>query len=884
MTKIRQSKIYLLVLLVVLLTLISPFFDSDSFQTEINETFAPKSSGFWIMDPIHIEAITGSGLAYTWNEAVLEPWCSGNGTLLDPFVLENITIDAGGNETALTVENSNGLYFTIRNCTLKNAGTNLMGNSGIKLISSSNGTIENNFCLNNIKYGIFLQDGSYYNIVRNNYIYNSSHGGIRFDLSNHNNVTNNEIIMGGAMFSVGIYISTSSSQNRIFHNNISDYRDGIEIFSSCNNNTISNSFINSITDDGIIINPGANNNSFTMNKINNTNEGIRMMGDGSLVYKNYMTNNGQNAIDNGNYNRWDNESIGNYWDDYADVDVDDDGIGDSPYSLPGTAGTHDNFPIWDDGPEPIYINGAATGVGAKNWSWAVNQPWCTGLGTFISPFVIEGISRDGRGNGFCISVENSDVYFEVRNCNFSNAGFTFPDAAILLNNVAKATLSGNDLTDNNFVGVLMDNSDYNFIVGNNISLVDLGIGMTNSEFNQIIGNTINDNLENAINIDDNSHNNTISGNTAINNQLGISIFSNSHNNTVIGNTVMKNNWAGISFISNCDGNYAFNNIISDNNIGLTIPTSDSQYNTIYNNTFTLNTLNANDDSLKNDWNFGTLGNYWDNYTGTDLDDNGIGDIPYNVSGAAGSKDYYPIWDDGDDTNPTISINTPSGGSLFGIDAPSYNLNIFDLNLNKSWYTLNSTATRYFFTPTNGVNVVAIDETGWDSFSSGSILMTFYVNDSAGNPASISNLILKDAILPILIVNSPLGGAAFDLDAPEFNLTIYDSNLLDAWYTVGTSVTQYSFSPINGNNIVAIDESSWDALPEGSVTINFFVNDDAGNVRTIPVIVNKELPPEEPPVTPGIPFGQYYLVFIGIAILALLITQLKRRKYRFNINF
>ena len=882
MTKIRQSKIYLLVLLVVLLTSISPFFDSNSFQTEINETVAPKSSGFWIMGPIHIEAITGSGLAYTWSEAILEPWCSGNGTLLDPYVLENITIDAGGTETALTVENSNGLYFTIRNCTLKNAGTNLMGNSGIKLVSSSNGTIENNYCLNNIKYGVMLQSGSNYNTIQNNYIYNSSHGGIRFDLSNHNNITNNEIILGGAMFSVGIYISSSSSYNRIFHNNISDYRDGIEIFSSCNNNTISSSFINSITDDGIIINPGANNNSFTMNKINNTNGGIRMMGDGSLIYKNYMTNNGQNAVDNGNYNRWDNESIGNYWDDYADVDVNDDGIGDSPYSLPGTAGTHDNFPIWDDGPEPIYINGAATGVGAHNWTWAVNQPWCTGLGTLIAPYIIENLSRDGKGNGFCISIENSVVYFEVRNCVLSNSGFTDPNSAILLNNVDNGKIIENDLTNTNYRGIYMDNCDNNSLIGNNISLTGLGIILENSGYNYIIGNIANENTENAININDFSNFNTISQNSANGNQIGIAIYGDSDNNTINRNTVINSAYVGIGLIDSCDSNYVLDNKVNNNNIGLTIPISNCHYNTIYNNSFNLNTHHAWDNSTNNYWDFGILGNYWDNYTGEDLDDNGIGDIPYIVSGAGGSQDNYPIWDDGDDINPIISINTPSEGTLFGTIAPTYNINIFDVNIHMSWYTLNSTATRYFFTPTNGVNVVAIDETGWDTFSSGPILMTFYVNDSAGNPGSVSNLINKDTILPTITVNSPLGGATFGSDAPLFNLTIFDLNLFEADYVITPSLMGDSFSPVNGMNIVPIIEASWDVLAEGSYTFTFSVTDTAGNVRVIQVIINKDLPSNGP--EPGIPFGQYYLIFLGIAILALLITQLKRRKYRFNINF
>ena len=65
---------------------------------------------------------------------------------------------------------------------------------------------------------------------------------------------------------------------------------------------------------------------------------------------------------------------------------------------------------------------------------------------------------------------------------------------------------------------------------------------------------------------------------------------------------------------------------------------------------------------------------------------------------------------------------------------------------------------------------------------------------------------------------------------------------------------------------------------------FFVNDTAGNLLTMGLAASKDLHPEEPSSTPGIPFGHYDLVFLGIGILMLLIVQIKRRKYRFNIKF
>jgi hypothetical protein len=74
----------------------------------------------------------------------------------------------------------------------------------------------------------------------------------------------------------------------------------------------------------------------------------------NTFYQNHFIDNELNALDNGTDNYWDNGSIGNYWSDYWDtylgVDLDDDGIGDTPYNIAGSAGTLDRYPIWDDGP------------------------------------------------------------------------------------------------------------------------------------------------------------------------------------------------------------------------------------------------------------------------------------------------------------------------------------------------------------------------------------------------------------------------------------------------------------------------------------------------------------------------------------------------------
>ncbi|GAG29882.1 unnamed protein product, partial [marine sediment metagenome] len=122
---------------------------------------------------------------------------------------------------------------------------------------------------------------------------------------------------------------------------------GIDLRWESNNNLIINCDIYDNREAGICIQSGSN-NIITDCDIHNNPRGILVASySNNLIYRNIFRDNGwHNAHDDWPDNRWDNGTVGNYWDDYRGKDEDGDGIGDRPYRIPGgTAGSRDRYPL-----------------------------------------------------------------------------------------------------------------------------------------------------------------------------------------------------------------------------------------------------------------------------------------------------------------------------------------------------------------------------------------------------------------------------------------------------------------------------------------------------------------------------------------------------------
>ncbi len=395
--------------------------------------------------------------------------------------------------------------------------------------------------------------------------------------------------------------------------------------------------------------------------------------------------------------------------------------------------------------------------------------------------------------------------------------------------------------------------DNNIISGNNLfeddggTVFPYGIELNdNSERNIIINNTIRNHSYLGIFLHVSSDYNYIAGNKVWHNDgllakgnMGF-FMSNSDNNTIIDNIFTNHSNYGILIQNNCDDNNFTDNTAANNSYrGAEVDDTTCTGNIFWLNKFFNNGLHAKDDSDPGDnqWDNGFIGNYWDNYTGIDANDDGLGDSYYSIAGIALANDTKPIWNDGDDIAPVISISAPNPNQIFGNTAPDFNILITDLNLHSTWYSIwNGSVLTTNKTFSYGVDTT-IDQSFWDRVGNGTVLISFYVNDTNGNLNWTEVTVRKDINAPSITINSPTANELFGSTAPGFDVTITDpSGVYATWYTIDGGVINFTFSDSTGT----IDETVWEAEGNGTVTLRICANDAYGNWNYIDIMIRKDI--------------------------------------------
>ena len=213
--------------------------------------------------------------------------------------------------------------------------------------------------------------------------------------------------------------------------------------------------------------------------------------------------------------------------------------------------------------------------------------------------------------------------------------------------------------------------------------------------------------------------------------------------------------------------------------------------------------------------------------------NGAISIKFYANDSLGNEGFSEVIVNKTISAPTIQPISPVFNDLFGTTPPNYTVEISDVKgVEDMWYTLNNGP--YEFFTSNGT----ISQSLWDDWGNGTVSIKFYANNSLGNGDFTEVIVRKDIIGPIITINNPDDYDTFGHSPlPIYDISIDEPNGIESsWYTLDGGTTNTSFTLLNGE----INQTRWDEIGNGTMTIKFYARDLVGNLGSKEVLIKKDI--------------------------------------------
>jgi len=573
--------------------------------------------------------------------------------------------------------------FTIRN-----------GDKGI-YVRRSTGTIIDNNILSNCNASVYISYGSLGATVSGNTISNNLEYGVRLYNTTGNTITGNTVSNNRD----GISLGSFTRSNTIAYNTGTRNEFGIRVYNSTGNTIESNIITNN--DHGLYVFSNATGNTIRSNLLSSNKYGFQLIDSGNNFLR-------TNTISSNENNFWVyGENLGDF---IQDIDTSNTVDGKPVYYWVN----RDNQQVPLDAGYVAVIN--STNITVRDLTLTKNYHGV--LLAYTDNSIIQNVIVRNNTYGIFLRTSTNDILLGnvmVNNTNdFGVYGTSLPH---FIHNIDTSNMVGGKpiyyWTNQNGKTVPTDAGYVGVVNSTNITVKDLTL--RNNYQGLLFAYTTNSTIQNvkALNNQfgfyiDYSHNNTITDSMLKYNSFrGVYLYS-SNSNAISNNEVARNTGAGIKMHWYSGQNTINNNLVSFNELGMWLDFASD--NRIYHNSFVGNTVQATSNNGTNMWNDeANKGNYWSDYTGQDLNHDGIGDtlIPHQ------GVDYYPLMNpyapihDIAVTNVVTSKNIVGQGFTLSIKATVANLGTSPETFDATAYYDTNPITTKTFTLSSGSSVAAI---------------------------------------------------------------------------------------------------------------------------------------------------------------------------------